>query len=370
MKKIFILLMLSLFFSMKFVSLNALEQTGLGVYDYTALSPFEDNKHIIIKRTTAIACDNALKKYVDTFDSAKKTNFKKIEEQIKKNISKYMQCGDNIVDQNADIVEKKFSIAVKANIDEKAINEAIIQSSSLAKTTDDASEIMIYFVVRAQDKIIKKKDRVINVKKTKKSSDTSASEAENEGELELSETTTDTVVTEEGGSVIESSEKIVWKIQDGYEDAISSSFEDSIVEAGYELIPSFDIDAVSELQDAIKSAYSENDQLPSKLRKKISLAVAEEEIPFYIMGTFDVGKKETDSATGLVVANVTMNAARIYELKEKNGKIRTKTKASVASIQRKGKGSTEKEAITNAIVLAAKAGAEKLMQKMIKKDIQ
>ena len=104
MKKGFILLMLSLFFSMKFVSLNALEQTGLGVYDYTTLAPFEDNKHIIIKRTTAIACDNALKKYVDTFDSAKKTNFKKIEEQIKKNISKYMQCGDNIVDQNADIV--------------------------------------------------------------------------------------------------------------------------------------------------------------------------------------------------------------------------------------------------------------------------
>ena len=108
----------------------------------------------------------------------------------------------------------------------------------------------------------------------------------------------------------------------------------------------------------------------SKLRKKISLAVAEEEIPFYIMGTFDVGKKETDSATGLVVANVTMNAARIYELKERKGKIRTKTKASVASIQRKGKGSTEKEAITNAIVLAAKAGAGKLMQKVIKKDIQ
>ena len=57
-------------------------------------------------------------------------------------------------------------------------------------------------------------------------------------------------------------------------------------------------------------------------------------------------------------------------LKKKKGKIRTKTKASVASIQRKGKGSTEKEAITNAIVLAAKAGAGKLMQKMIKKDIQ
>ena len=50
MKKGFILLMLSLFFSMKFVSLNALEQTGLGVYDYTTLAPFEDNKHIIIKR--------------------------------------------------------------------------------------------------------------------------------------------------------------------------------------------------------------------------------------------------------------------------------------------------------------------------------
>ena len=114
--------------------LYAFEEVGKGTVSISAVTTFERNKELIIIDATKIACKDALKKYVSTFTIDKKKNYDKIKSKIENDYLNYMVC-DKIIDQNLDVAARKFTILVKADIDETKINQALIESSAIALTS-------------------------------------------------------------------------------------------------------------------------------------------------------------------------------------------------------------------------------------------
>ena len=347
--------------------LHAFEEVGKGTISITAISSFEEKKELIIFEAKQIACKDALKKYVSTFTIDKKKNYDKIKSNIEKNFLNYMVC-DKIIDENLDTSTSKYTILVKANIDEAKINQALIESSAIANTSSDEASDIVLLMFSAKTKSIKQKDdKVTKVDQTKKSVDVEQTEATSESETLVSSETTETNVTTTGGNTVASSETITYEISDIYNESIEAGMVEILNTAGFELIDGGDLDLEEQIE-TLKADYGEKGKLSKAVQKSIKKNIASEEISFYIQGIFKIGSQEIDAATGLKVVNVSVVSAKMMHKKE--GKKFWKTVASVAGNQRKGKGTTYDEAINNAIRLCAQSVAKQMVQKVNAKGIK
>lgn len=349
------------------LSAQAFEENGKGTVDLANYISFEEDKNQIIKDAKILACKNALQKYVSTFTIDKKKNYEKIKSKVNDNYSQYMVC-DSVIDENLDIGENKFTILMKANIDENKIDQALVEVSAIANASvDDVSDIVILMFSAKTKSIKQKDDKVTKVDQTKKSVDVEQTEASTEGETQISSETTETNVTTTGGNTVSSSEVITYEVTDIYNESIEAGMVEILNTAGFELIDGGDLDLEEQIE-TMKIDYGEQGKLSKAVQKSIKQNIASEEISFYVQGIFKIGSQEVDSATGMKMVNVSVVSAKMMHKRE--GKKFWKTVATVAGNQRKGKGTTYDEAINNAIRLCAQSVAKQMVQKLNAKGIK
>ena len=359
------IVLISIFFNI--THLQAFEEVGKGTVSITTVESFEEKKELIISEAKKIACKDALQKYVSTFTIDKKKNYEKIKTNVEKNLLNYMVC-DKIIDESLDTSANKYTIIVKANIDETKINQALIEVSAIANASSDEASDIVLLMFSAKTKSIKQKDdKVTKVDQTKKSVDVEQTEASSESETLVSSETTETNVTTTGGNTVKSSEAITYEISDIYNESIEAGMVEILNTAGFELIDGGDLDLEEQIE-TLKADYGEKGKLSKAVQKSIKKNIASEEISFYIQGIFKIGSQEVDAATGLKVVNVSVVSAKMMHKKE--GKKFWKTVATVAGNQRKGKGTTYDEAINNAIRLCAQSVAKQMVQKVNAKGIK
>tara|TARA_B100001059_G_scaffold234520_1_gene277324 strand:+ start:60 stop:1163 length:1104 start_codon:yes stop_codon:yes gene_type:complete len=355
--------------SLMFLNLNAyaFEENGKGTVDLANYISFEEEKNQIIKDAKVLACKNALQKYVSTFTIDKKKNFEKIKSKVNDNYSQYMVC-DSVIDENLDVGENKFTILMKANIDENKIDQALVEVSAIANAgADEVSDIVILMFSAKTKSVKQKDDKVTKVDQTKKSVDVEQTEASTEGETQISSETTETNVTTTGGNTVSSSEVITYEVTDIYNESIEAGLVEILNTAGFELIDGGDLDLEEQIE-TMKIDYGEQGKLSKAVQKSIKKNIASEEISFYVQGIFKIGSQEVDSATGMKMVNVSVVSAKMMHKRE--GKKFWKTVATVAGNQRKGKGTTYDEAINNAIRLCAQSVAKQMVQKLNAKGIK
>ena len=359
------IVLISIFFNI--THLQAFEEVGKGTVSITTVESFEEKKELIISEAKKIACKDALQKYVSTFTIDKKKNYDKIKANVEKNLLNYMVC-DKIIDESLDTSANKYTIIVKANIDETKINQDLIEVSAIANASSDEASDIVLLMFSAKTKSIKQKDdKVTKVDQTKKSVDVEQTEASSESETQVSSETTETNVTTTGGNTVKSSETITYEISDIYNESIEAGMVEILNTAGFELIDGGDLDLEEQIE-TLKTDYGEKGKLSKAVQKSIKKNIASEEISFYIQGIFKIGGQEVDAATGLKVVNVSVVSAKMMHKKE--GKKFWKTVATVAGNQRKGKGTTYDEAINNAIRLCAQSVAKQMVQKVNAKGIK
>lgn len=367
MRNIILKFILLIFFFFNTYHLQAYEEVGKGTVSITTVESFEEKKELIISEAKKIACKDALQKYVSTFTIDKKKNYDKIKANVEKNLLNYMVC-DKIIDESLDTSANKYTIIVKANIDETKINQALIEVSAIANASSDEASDIVLLMFSAKTKSIKQKDdKVTKVDQTKKSVDVEQTEASSESETLVSSETTETNVTTTGGNTVKSSEAITYEISDIYNESIEAGMVEILNTAGFELIDGGDLDLEEQIE-TLKADYGEKGKLSKAVQKSIKKNIASEEISFYIQGIFKIGSQEVDAATGLKVVNVSVVSAKMMHKKE--GKKFWKTVATVAGNQRKGKGTTYDEAINNAIRLCAQSVAKQMVQKVNAKGIK
>ena len=278
-----------------------------------------------------------------------------------------MVC-DSVIDENLDVGENKFTILMKANIDENKIDQALVEVSAIANASADEVSDIVILMFSAKTKSIKQKDdKVTKVDQTKKSVDVEQTEALTEGETQISSETTETNVTTTGGNTVSSSEVITYEVTDIYNESIEAGMVEILNTSGFELIDGGDLDLEEQIE-TMKIDYGEQGKLSKAVQKSIKKNIASEEISFYVQGIFKIGSQEVDSATGMKMVNVSVVSAKMMHKRE--GKKFWKTVATVAGNQRKGKGTTYDEAINNAIRLCAQSVAKQMVQKLNAKGIK
>ena len=354
-----------IFFIFIFSSLaNAYETNAAAAYEF--IGDFEENKKTIIQKAKKMACNNAYKKYINTFDQDKLANYGRVQKKIESNLSAYMVC-DQVVDENIDFSSSTYSVVVIANINSSKVEQEMINSSAVATNSGETSDIVLLMFSAKTKSIKQKEDRVTKVDQTKKSVDINQTEATGEGETLISSETTETNVATTGGNTVKSSETITYEISDIYNESIEAGMAEILNTAGFELIDGGDLDLEEQIE-TIRSDYGETGRLSKAVQKSIKKNIAAEDISFYIQGIFKIGSQEIDGATGLKVVNVSVVSAKMMHRKE--GKKFWRTVASVAGNQRKGKGTTYDQAINNAIRLCSQSVAKQMVSKLNAKGIK
>jgi len=346
-------------------SVFGFEQVGKASYDFSSIGKFEENKSIIIDNAKKDACSDAYKKYLATFNQDKLKNYARVKSKIESNLNSYIDC-NAVVDESLDFANNKYNIVVKASVNTNKIEQAMISTSAVATKKGEGSEIVMFMVSRTVSSVKQKDNRRTTVNQNEKSQDINQTEAAKDGNISISSQTVTTDKQVSGGNTIESAPEISYKIEDGYNEAISGGMEELLNTAGFELVPSFEFASLDQINNDVKIAFSQDSSLPPKLRRGIGTAMKDEGIKYWVEGIFDIGKMETDPATGAKVVNVSVTRATLWGA---NSKGRFRSVATVSGNQRKGKGTSYDQAVKNGIRLCAQSVAKQMVDKLNAKGV-
>ncbi len=359
--KYFLIISSIIFFS--FISnLFAVEFRGAAVENYTG-SSLKKKINETLKIAKDKACKNAFRKYVQEMEESKRMIFTSIEDQIYENLSKYMVC-ETVVEENIDKKKKKIEVVMKADIDETRLDIEIKKNSKVFDTNsgDKSKLAMIFFsrTVAAQrqyDENVTKMD-----KKTK-----GIEIAEEENDTGISSSTTETNVTQSGGSKLKKADISEYVVDDNDTVKLEAGMKEIFTKARFEPVSGGRQIRKSwrKLKIEIVNSLESGGGIPEEIRWDIEDLLMEKNVSYVVFAYFDVGVPEIDAATGNQVVNAALTIAEISRL----GNNDPVSLGTISGVQMRGKGSNNDIAKNNAINLVAKETAKKLVALINSKGI-
>ena len=309
------------------------------------------------------ACLNAFDKYIQGMEESKRMIFEGIEDQIYGNISQYMTCS-TVVEENIDKKEKKALVVMKANIDETRLNIEINKSSKVfdSSSGEKSKLAMIFFsrTVAAQRQF---DERVSNVEKNTKGIEID----EEETDTGISSMTTETNVTETGGSTLKKADVTEYVVDDNDTVKLEAGMKEIFTKARFEPVSGARQVRGNwrELKNAIVDSLESGGGIPEEVKWDIEDILMDKNVNYVVFAYFDVGVPEVDAVTGSQVVNAALTIAEITRLGDSD----PVSMGTISGVQMRGKGTSTDIAKNNAINLVAKATAEKLVALINSKGI-
>ena len=303
------------------IKVVAKEVVGRSSYEYSKdFRNYSPNKKKIMEKARTLACLNAIDKYVEALSTSKVTAFAKIRPDVEANISKYADCGA-ILESEHHKGQKRFTIALRANIFEKKIEQVFIATSGASSASGHS--VTVIFVTRQFESSTKKSfdDRKVKQSKRTDFEESSEVEAVSESETTVSSRTTKSDRSETGGSTVKrvTSTKEKYKVATfGAEAIINSGFSAVLTEYGFTLekLSDFD-DEVIDLAEEWKKKYVTTGEPDIRIESKIKsyfkgLKDTDYPVKYIVIGVFDVNQEETDPNTGESVVMSNLTSAEIF----------------------------------------------------------
>lgn len=301
---------------------------------------------------------NALRSWAASKSVTTSSLFSKNQDEIIANIDEFLL--NTVVDHKCK--GKSFRLKVKGLVDENKI--ALLGKTSQQDTLRPRSRITAVFLARKAASVKSYQEKTTSIQ-----SETNFAEggdiASVNGSSASSEGYSSTKnVTESGGSTVVKADKITWDVfrPRGLEVAVNQRFSNF----GFNTI---DVSQVASRfsgfdLDAFTRDYTLGDNLEPNTLNNAFNAIAGK-IPLLVIATVDVGQKDLDPISGKfrVFATVT---AQVY----KDDGVFFETVASVAPSQYFGIGPNETVAETNALIDAAEAASNEIVQQLNAAGIQ
>ena len=354
-------LSLIVFFSL-FSYVHAVEFRGAAVENYSGV--YTKKK---VKETLDIAknnaCKNAFRKYVQEMEESKRMIFVSIEDQIYSNLNEYMVC-ETIVEENINKKEKKVEIVMKANIDETRLDIEIKKSSKVfdSKSSEKSKLAMIFFsrTVAAQRQY---DEKVAKVEKKTKGIDIN----EEETDTGISSSTTETNVTETGGSKLKRADISEYIVDDNDTVKLEAGMKEIFTKARFEPIsgPRQLRRNWRSIKGDIVDSLENGGSIPEEIKWEIEDILMEKNVSYVVFAYFDVGVPEVDAATGNQTVNAALTIAEISRL----GNGDPVSLGTISGVQMRGKGSNNDIAKNNALKLVSGETAKKLVALINSKGI-
>src|SRR6056300_1750251 len=294
------------------------------------------------------ACLNAFNKYIQGMEQSKRMIFEGIEDQIYGNISQYMTCS-TVVEENID----KKRLDIEINKSSKVFDSSSGEKSKLA---------MIFFsrTVAAQRQF---DERVSNVEKSTKGIDIN----EEETETGISSMTTETNVSETGGSTLKKADVTEYVVDDNDTVKLEAGMKEIFTKARFEPVSGARQVRRNwrELKNAIVDSLESGGGIPEEVKWDIEDILMDKNVNYVVFAYFDVGVPEVDAVTGSQVVNAALTIAEITRL----GGSDPVSMGTISGVQMRGLGSSTDIAKNNAINSVATATAEKLLALINSKGI-
>ena len=309
------------------------------------------------------ACINAFNKHIKGMEESKRMIFESIQDQIYNNLNEYMTCSV-VVEENVDKKEKKVVIVMKANIDTTRLDIEIKKSSKVfdSKSSEKSKLAMIFFsrTVSGQRQF---DERVTDVEKTT----TGVEISEEESESGVSSMTTETNVSETGGSTLKKADVTEYIVDDNDTAKLEAGMKEIFTKARFEPVSGGRQVRKNwrELKGEIVDSLESGGGIPEEVRWEIEDILMEKNVSYVVFAYFDVGVPDVDSATGNQIVNVALTVAEITRLGDSD----PVSLGTISGVQMRGKGSSNDIAKNNAINLVSKKTAEKLVALINSKGI-
>ncbi len=344
---------------------NEVRVKGTGTIPYDAglfsSEPDEKARNKAVRRAQL----SAWKRYTANFNAAKTKAYRKIENEILGSLERYI-IDVALLDEAVDKDAKTYSVVVRVTINDSAFNSALREASAAGSQESGEGSAFTFLFIARQAVAVKSYD----AKRTQISQSESVNVAKekttvSEGRAVASDTKKSMTKSVSGGSTVRKADKTQYSVI-GTGD-IDTAVGDVLSTAGFEVVSYEDV--VSECggaePDAIREEFSVRDSMTRKARKAAILASRECEVSYFAVATLDVGMQEVDPVTGnkKVFVSVRCQVWRI------TSRLPRKV-ASVGPIQFAGLGPNEKVARRNALIMAAKKTAEKIVDQLNAKGLR
>ncbi len=360
--KKFLISFLVLFFYF-FNNVYAVEFRGAAVENYSGV--YTKKK---VKETLDIAknkaCKNAFRKYVQGMEESKRMIFVSIEDQIYSNISSYMVC-ETIIEENIDKKQKKVEIVMKANIDETRLDIEIKKSSKVFDTkSSEKSKLAMIFFSRTVSAQRQYDEKVTKVEKKTKGIDID----EEETDTGISSSTTETNVSETGGSKLKKADISEYVVDDNDTIKLEAGMKEIFTKARFEPVSGKRQLRKNwrNLKNEIVDSLENGGSIPEEVKWDIEDILMDKNVSYVVFAYFDVGVPEIDAATGNQVVNAALAIAEISKLSGGGDPVSLGT---ISGVQIRGKGSNNDIAKNNALSKVSQETAKKLVALINSKGI-
>ena len=308
---------------------------------------------------------DAWNKYTTRFNPARMKQYIANRGAVESQMDLLMQ-NVQVVDETIDKDLKKVTVIVRANINKIAL-DAILSNVSTAGITDsgEGSELVMIFLAReattttqfdAKRTEIVKNDSAMSAEESIAGSSTSMASSESRSAIAKSTT---------GGSTTQRSDKIIYDVRsaESVDVAVANVFDN----AGFEPTEYISIvdDCGGPEMEEFQAQLRDKDEIERKTRKAAFDAARDCEVPYWGMGTLDVGTKDIDPVSGNTRVFVNVRV-KIYSLLGK----RSKRVASIGPVQYAGLGPNQTVATNNALLLAGEAAAKTIVDKLNSKGVR
>ena len=322
---------------------------------------------------------NALDRYVAAqADGAKSRNYETARAGLVASVDSYVLSA-TVLSEESDTKAKRYTVAIRAEIDAPRLENALVGSSAVARTPTAQKSLMTFvFVARQQgsvqvfdDKVYKRVDASVAGNAT---GDARRDATESERITGNSVSTSDKVHASEnyqanltasvtsGGSTTAKADTVTWNVTRA--DEINSVMTGTFTAAGYEVV---EADYVTTLDvEAIRKGYGTGEDLsPAALQGAVRGVKSAGGFRYLALGKLDVGMRDKDPATGLTRVYVTVSG----KVLDVSGAY-PRTVSSVGPEQFAGLGPSETVARTNALTEAAGAAAGRLVNELNARGVQ
>lgn len=313
---------------------------------------------------------NAIERYIAETDAARSRIFQQQRNKLASHLSDYI-LGTTVLNEENDKSTKSYNVVIRADINgTRLLNDLGSGSASAADMAKQSHSMLTFlFVARSQSSAQSFDAKVYR----RADVDASASRTTSEGEsIRGSEVGTSdhisghrSISTTTGGSTTRKADKIEWTVAQASE--INTAMTGLFADAGYDVIEADQVEGASNglLNIAkIRGAYSQGDDLPSKLARDATQGVHAAGIGLLAMGTLDVGMQDIDPVSGNVRIHVTVTG-KVYDVRGRFAR----TISSVGPVQYAGLGPDASVARTNALRMAAKKAAQQMVDELNNKGI-
>jgi hypothetical protein len=292
--------------------------------------------------------------------------FSQNEDEILQNLDQYLL--------NTEIMnsceKKSFRLLVVGTVDVNRIG--LLGKSKSMNASGDRSRIMAVFMARKASEVKSFDDKVTKIDSKSKFNEGSESATFSGTSASTEGYSSQKNISQTGGSTVTKSDRIKWTVYrpGGLSSAIQQTFSSykfkvvkpsqlprRIAKINNKRGTNVDPNAFS-IED-FKREFSAADGLSPETEDRALEALELVKVPLFVIGTMDVGKKNIDPKSGKVMVNVTVSAAVQYD---DDGW--WETVASVEPQQFAGLGIDEMSAETDALIKAAKAASNEIVQQL------